>query len=138
MPPFYIGSTSANKINSGYRGSVCSKKWKLIWKQELKDHPNLFHTEIVSLHETRKEAVDEEEKYQREETAVNNTLYLNECYAKGDFDTAGKTYEEIYGEEYGKFYFRIPDGESGADVYDRQKAFLNTLYLIRIIVKIQE
>ena len=63
----------------------------------------MFHTEIVSLHETRKEAVDEEEKYQREETAVNNTLYLNECYAKGDFDTAGKTYEEIYGEEYGKF-----------------------------------
>jgi broad specificity phosphatase PhoE len=31
-------------------------------------------------------------------------------------------------EEYGKFYFRIPDGESCGDVVDRQAAFLETLY----------
>lgn len=29
---------------------------------------------------------------------------------------------------YGTFFFRIPDGESGADVYDRCSGFLDTLY----------
>jgi broad specificity phosphatase PhoE len=29
---------------------------------------------------------------------------------------------------YGTFYFRIPDGESAADVYDRVSDFLGTLY----------
>jgi broad specificity phosphatase PhoE len=29
---------------------------------------------------------------------------------------------------YGRFYYRLPDGESGADVYDRASGFLNTLY----------
>ena len=34
--------------------------------------------------------------------------------------------EERY--KYSTFYFRFPDGESGADVYDRVSAFLETLY----------
>lgn len=29
---------------------------------------------------------------------------------------------------YGPFFYRIPDGESGADVYDRCTGFLNTMY----------
>ncbi|SEA72930.1 Broad specificity phosphatase PhoE [Desulfuromusa kysingii] len=29
---------------------------------------------------------------------------------------------------YGPFYFRLPDGESGADVYDRVSTFLETLH----------
>lgn len=31
-------------------------------------------------------------------------------------------------DEYGPFFYRIPDGESGADVYDRCTGFLDTLY----------
>jgi len=31
-------------------------------------------------------------------------------------------------DNYGTFYFRIPDGESAADVYDRVSDFFNTLY----------
>jgi broad specificity phosphatase PhoE len=31
-------------------------------------------------------------------------------------------------DDYGTFYFRIPDGESGADVYDRVSTFLETLH----------
>jgi len=31
-------------------------------------------------------------------------------------------------DEFGTFYFRIPDGESGADVYDRVTTFLDTLH----------
>lgn len=30
--------------------------------------------------------------------------------------------------EYSPFYYRLPDGESGADVYDRVSTFLETLY----------
>ncbi|NQU29736.1 MAG: histidine phosphatase family protein, partial [Anaerolineae bacterium] len=30
--------------------------------------------------------------------------------------------------EYSTFYFRIPDGESGADVFDRVSTFLETLH----------
>lgn len=31
-------------------------------------------------------------------------------------------------DSYGTFYFRIPDGESAADVYDRMSDFFNTLF----------
>lgn len=31
-------------------------------------------------------------------------------------------------QSYGPFFYRIPDGESGADVYDRCTGFLDTLY----------
>ncbi|MBT3187864.1 MAG: histidine phosphatase family protein [Anaerolineae bacterium] len=31
-------------------------------------------------------------------------------------------------DDYSTFYFRIPDGESGADVYDRVSTFLETLH----------
>jgi len=31
-------------------------------------------------------------------------------------------------DDYGKFYYRISDGESGADVYDRLSTFIETLY----------
>lgn len=31
-------------------------------------------------------------------------------------------------DDYGTFYYRIPDGESGADVYDRVAAFMETLH----------
>ena len=30
--------------------------------------------------------------------------------------------------EYSRFYYRIPDGESGADVYDRVSTFMETLF----------
>lgn len=32
LPPFYIGSTSVDKIEKGYRGSVKSKRWKQIYE----------------------------------------------------------------------------------------------------------
>lgn len=31
-------------------------------------------------------------------------------------------------EEYGHFFYQLPDGESGADVYDRASGFLSTIY----------
>lgn len=31
-------------------------------------------------------------------------------------------------DKYGTFYYRLPDGESGADVYDRMSTFMETLH----------
>jgi hypothetical protein len=91
MPPFYIGSKYLKDMN-GYHGSVTSQKWIDIWKKELKENPHLFYTEIVSLHETRQDAYDEEERYQRQEDVVKSDLYLNECFANGNFSTDGQTW----------------------------------------------
>ena len=35
---------------------------------------------------------------------------------------------DVERQAYGTFFYRIPDGESGADVYDRAAGFLGTLY----------
>lgn len=41
-------------------------------------------------------------------------------------EETAKLQKERY--EYGTFYFRFPNGESGADVYDRVTTFLDTLH----------
>lgn len=108
LPPFYIGSTSITNIkNKNYRGSATSKKWKKIWRQELKTNPHLFQTKIVSFHNTRKEAFDAEEKYQRAEDVIKSNFYINESFANSNNyivseHRKNRTYEEIYGVETAK------------------------------------
>lgn len=46
-------------------------------------------------------------------------------HLRGPEDTL-RIQDERY--QYGTFYYRFPDGESGADVYDRVSTFLETLY----------
>lgn len=82
MPGNYVGSSSIEKIINGYRGSVLSKKWKKIWKQELKENPHLFTTTIRTKHETREEALNEELRYQIENNVVKSTDWINESYAQ--------------------------------------------------------
>ena len=81
LPRFYIGSTSIDKIDRGYHGSVSSKKYKKIWNSELKEHPELFKTQILTTHETREEAFNEEVRYQKEHDVVNSNLYINMAIA---------------------------------------------------------
>lgn len=90
MPPFYIGSTSVSKIQKGYKGSAMSKEYKDIWNLELRNNPHLFHTEVVSLHKTRKGAFDAEAAYQREEDVVRSELYINAAIANRRFNMFGK------------------------------------------------
>ena len=89
LPPFYLGSTSVDKINKGYRGSVESKNYKSIWKQELYDHPDLFKTIILTRHETRQEAMEREIVFQEAFTVARNPLYINLAHANGKFFTSG-------------------------------------------------
>ena len=78
-----------DKINKGYRGSVDSKKYKSIWKQELYDHPDLFKTIILTRHETRQEAMEREIVFQEAFSVARNPMYINMAHANGKFFTSG-------------------------------------------------
>jgi hypothetical protein len=94
LPPFYIGSSSVKKIENGYRGSVSSKKFKNIWKEELKNNPHLFKTVILTRHAHRKEATVREYQFQISLKAPINPLYINEAYAKKEFAYGKKQSKE--------------------------------------------
>jgi hypothetical protein len=81
-PSNYIGSTSVDKINNGYKGSVSSKKYKTIWESELKNNPHLFSVEIISYHDTRPEATYKELQLQRIFNVLTNPLFVNMSYAQ--------------------------------------------------------
>ena len=85
LPPFYIGSTSIELITGKkqYKGSVASKHLVHIWKSELKINPQLFCVKILSMHDTRQEAYDAEDKLLRARNAVNSGFYMNARCAKG-------------------------------------------------------
>lgn len=81
LPPLYIGSTSIEKINNGYRGTVSSKKYRSIWKSELAENPQSFETIILTYHSTREEAFEEEVRLQESFDVVNSPLYMNMAIA---------------------------------------------------------
>lgn len=85
LPPLYIGSTSVRKIEDGYRGSVKSKKYKQIWESELSENPHLFETQILTTHETREEALEEEMRYQIAHDVVRSPEYINMAIANKKF-----------------------------------------------------
>jgi hypothetical protein len=85
LPPLYIGSTSVEKINKGYHGSVESKKYKEIWLSELSENPHLFQTKILTTHSTREEALEEEVRYQLEHDVVRSPEYINMAVANKKF-----------------------------------------------------
>lgn len=84
LPPFYIGSSSVEKVQKGYHGSVCSKQFRKIWKSELRKNPNFFQTRIISTHLDRKEATLRERVLQKKLNVVKNTLYINQSFAAYD------------------------------------------------------
>lgn len=94
LPPFYIGSTSTNRIETGYRGSVASKMYRDAWANELKSNPRLFKTIIISEYSNRNVAYLAEERIQRKLKVVENPLYVNEAYANSRFNMTGKVHSE--------------------------------------------
>nr|QMP83748.1 MAG: hypothetical protein [Caudoviricetes sp.] len=81
LPPFYIGSSSVEKVQNGYKGTVTSKKYCKIWNKEIKEHPNYFKTKIISKHLTRQEATFKENKLQKLLNVVKSTMYINMAVA---------------------------------------------------------
>jgi len=94
LPPFYIGYTSVKQIDKGYRGTITSERYKKIWKQELKDHPELFRSHILTYHKTKEEAKKKETYFQRYYNVHTNTMYIN-CAINGE-----KFYAPIFTKEY--------------------------------------
>lgn len=85
MPPFYIGSTSVDRVNQGYKGTVLSAAYKKVWKEEIKNRDELFETKIVSIHNSRQDALDKENKLHIQLGVKNNNLYINKAIASGCF-----------------------------------------------------
>jgi hypothetical protein len=83
LPPFYIGHTTVEKLSKGYRGSVSSRKYRDLWKHELKNNPHLFHSHIISKHDTRMEAVAREVSLQMALNVVTSPMYTNMAIASG-------------------------------------------------------
>lgn len=91
LPPFYIGSASVENTKRGYRGSVGSKQYREKWFCKLKTAPLLFKTIILTEHDTREQALEQEEKVQRELDVIRSSLFLNMSYARGGFIRGPKT-----------------------------------------------
>jgi hypothetical protein len=100
LPKFYVGSTSIEKIKKGYNGSVASKQWGNIWNREIKEMPHLFDTQIISEHETRKDALEAELEFQLIQNVVESSEWVNKSLAQPDgffgMDVSGKN-NPMYG-----------------------------------------
>jgi hypothetical protein len=83
LPPFYIGSTSIEKVKKGYCGSVTSVKYKHIWKSELKHNRHLFKTYIIPTVTIRDmtHKLELEAQWQRAFGVVHSDIFTNQCIA---------------------------------------------------------
>ncbi len=94
LPPFYLGSTSVEKIRQGYHGSISSKKWTKKYQNELKNHPELFKTIILKTTYTRSMSLAIELYIQKKNNVVKSKFFFNESLASknGMFgrDVSGK------------------------------------------------
>lgn len=103
LPKWYIGSSYEEKVLSGYNGTVLSTEYKEIYKLEQKENKHLFKTRILSYHETRECALDEELRLQKKHLVIKNSKYINMSYAKknGYF---GKSMKGVFvGEKNGMY-----------------------------------
>lgn len=87
LPPFYIGSTSLKRIINGYCGSVASRKYRKIWKAEIRDNRASFSVKIIAKFSDRLSAYDCERRLQKKLRVISNQMYVNQSY--GHRDTAG-------------------------------------------------
>ncbi len=133
LPPLYIGSTSIEKINDRYHGSVVSKKYREIWITELKENPHLFETRILTTHETREEALEEEVRYQIEHDVVRSPEYINMSIARKKFlfvDHNDPEYRKKMSESQKKLYenpeHRKKNSESKKKLYEN--GFINPMF----------
>lgn len=94
LPPFYIGSTTEERLAKGYHGSIRSVKYRAIWEQEIIDHPELFETRILTSHDAREDSLIKEEEIQKMFDAVKSPLFTNMAYARGGFINPGSFSDE--------------------------------------------
>lgn len=89
MPRCYIGHSTVHRVNAGYRGSVLSKAYKETWKKELRDNPRLFKTRILSIWDTREDAIKEEVRIQKKYSVHTNPRFINRHINAESFFSGG-------------------------------------------------
>ncbi len=82
LPRRYIGSTTVSKVNSGYNGSVKSKRYKQLYNEEQLNNKHLFKTRILSIHDSHESAITEELRLHVKYNVVNSERYMNMSYAQ--------------------------------------------------------
>jgi hypothetical protein len=97
LPKFYIGSTSEEKALSGkYFGSISSRKYKNMFISEKESNIDLFKIDILSYHDNRDGALEEELRLQLEHNVIKSDEYMNESLSRvnGFFgrDTSGENH----------------------------------------------
>lgn len=110
LPMFYIGSTSIDKINRGYHGSVKSKKYKDVYIKELLENPTLFKTKVIAKFYNRTDALLKECYLQTQLNVVKSEMYYNMSIAKnfGWFGMRGiKEESPVFGKRWKKTHEQI-------------------------------
>lgn len=82
LPRRYIGSCKISRIESGYNGSISSKKWSTSYKYEQENNKHLFKSRILSVHETSISALNEELRLHLKYNVIHSTNYINESLAR--------------------------------------------------------
>lgn len=72
------------QISNGYRGTVSSKEYRKVWREELRNNPHLFVTKIISYCETRKEALDREQQIHTAMKVNISPLHINKSIASAN------------------------------------------------------
>lgn len=140
LPPFYIGSSSIEKIEKGYCGSVRSKKYKEIFREELKNNKHLFDVIVISTHQSRAEAIDIELKLQKDFNVVKSDKFFNEAYASvnGMFgrDVSGKNnpmFGKKHSEETKKKITEKRGNDKRYDVTDKHREIISKIHKGKIV-----
>ena len=82
LPPFYVGCSTLARIKQGYHGSVSSKKYKTIWKEELLNHSERFRSVVLTTHKTKEAAIEREHKFHIALQVASHPLYINQTQNK--------------------------------------------------------
>lgn len=77
LPKRYIGSSSVDRVNKGYNGSIKSKIYKEIYKFEQLNNKHLFKTRILKRFYTHKEAIEAEKQLQLKYQVHRSPEYMN-------------------------------------------------------------
>lgn len=93
LPPFYVGSSyTTNVLNNGYHGTVKSKKYGKVWREEIKTNHSLFQTFILSTHEIETDARKKEYMLQKSLDVVRCPLFTNLAFANMKFGASGENH----------------------------------------------
>lgn len=106
LPPFYIGSCKTSHITEkNYHGSVSSQRYKKVWKDEIKNNPNLFKTVIISYFDSDEKARERELFFQEKLNVVKSPMYINESKARKN----GFFGRDVSGEKNPRYGFKWKD-----------------------------